>query len=182
MLTIIQLLPLPLSLELNSGPRDRNPSRTAKRQPLVAVEAPSPTSETFSANKNNNSIELRLHQPLIAPLFASSPLPRASRRSTKSDSLLLASTASYRPSPRHRSVDSLLQAVVSSSRLPHTPQPLQRPTASSTRLQEPPHEPLQRPTASSTRLQEPQQASAASDSLLQAVDRLQETHKPLQRP
>jgi hypothetical protein len=154
MLTIIHLLTLPLSLEVNSGPRDRNPSRTAKRQPLVAVQEPPPhllarplaptaatatTASTLASQavdrtpfrfvSSSESLQTKQHgnRSVDTP-------PRATRASAASDSLLQAvdtppratraSAASYKPS---------------------------------TRLQEP-HEPLQRPTASSSRLQEPQQS------------------------
>jgi hypothetical protein len=66
MLTIIQLLTLPLSLELNSGPREQHASRTAKRQPLVAVAgaSSSPTCETFSDNNYNNLASIQCLQAI----------------------------------------------------------------------------------------------------------------------
>jgi hypothetical protein len=188
MLTIIQLLTLPLSLELNSGPREplSDSQATASSSRLLARPlAPTATTATPASNSACN-------QPSIAPLFALSPLPRASRRRHQCrqpptgrrhatgapTARRKRPTASYKPSSRPQEPHQASAASVTRLHEPHTP--LQRPTASykpSSHLQES----HQASAASVTRLQEPQQASAASSRLQEpqqvsaaSVTRLQE--------
>jgi hypothetical protein len=189
MLTIIHLLSLPLSLEVNSGPQEPF-SRTAKRQPLVAVQeqphllartlAPTAATATTASTFASQAVDrtpLRL-SPLPRasrqePLQPSTAFQPSSRHCKPTNKPLQRPTASYKPSSRLHEPQSLCSRRQPSSRRTVTAshhKPLQRLTASykpSSRLQEP----LQPPTAFqlSYRHCKPQQASAAFDSLLPAV-------------